>query len=505
MSGLFLLSLLSSGQHVAANSPYVRLVADTYAQVVQVVDGETLRVQPVGSNQRALVRLAGINTEGCREAQDFMTGAVLGRIVYLTLSAANAPSDRFDDRWVPVYLTYNDVVFNRSLVQRGLAVVDPDYENHWMYSLLVSDLNRARAGRLGSWEDTGFRTQPLTRRWRGRPGGGWWGDDRVNINTATASQINRVLYGTSAGSAIVRNRPYRSVGDVRFAPGALSRDEFDYFWGAMKVSTNINTANEEELAQLFDINMSDARAIVRHRDRGSFTSIYQLRDAGLMSSSVFERNRPFMTTHDVDEIEGVRADTVNINTATASELQQAGLTSSQANTIINARGNGYTIKSIGEIQQLSGVNLTDRRLHEISFYLRTDFDDGWGWHHGSAGAFPNLININTATRDELRRVGFSEGQVNQLLSRQGRMNSGRDIPFNVAAFDHSITLFTNVNRATAEEWMSLSINMSWSMARVLEDEAFYHPFASFSELRDLFYYYDYGNVYHRIRRFLVLR
>jgi len=287
---------------------------------------------------------------------------------------------------------------------------------------------------------------------------------------------------------------------VMFAPRALTRDEFEYFWGAMKVSTNINTANEEELAQLIDVSISGARAIVRYRERGRFTSVYQLLDADLMSPAVFERNRSFITVYDNDEIYGVRAGMVNINTATARELEQAGLTSGQANAVVNARGNGYTIKSIGEIQHIPGVNITDRRLHEIAFYIRTGYDDDW-----ALGFAPDMVNINTATREELWRVGFSEWQVNQLLNRRGRMNSGRDIPFNVVAFDQDITLFTNVNRAAPREWMSLTVDMSQSMANALSNETASHPFATFIEVREFFYDHGYGNVFHRIRSFLVLR
>ena len=331
--------LLYPTQYVSANTTYVRLSGDIYAQVLQVIDGDALRVQPAGTSQVALVRLAGITTTGRRDAQDFMTGALLGRTVELRLSAAEVPNLRFDDRWASVYVIYNQVVYNRALVQHGLAWVEPGYQGNWMYSTLVSDAARAHGAGLGIWEETGFRTDPIPHRRRFGIGGGRW-DERVNINTATAAQINRVLYDTRSGvgSEIVRSRPFRDVDEVRFI-GILGRDEFDYFWDAMKVSTNINTATEAELIQLFDVNANAARDIIRFRERQRFHSIYQLRDENLMSTQTFERNRPFMAVHYVDEIVGVHSGIImlDVNDATVQEWMSlpGNMPRSFANLLVN--------------------------------------------------------------------------------------------------------------------------------------------------------------------------
>jgi DNA uptake protein ComE-like DNA-binding protein len=290
----------------------------------------------------------------------------------------------------------------------------------------------------------------------------------------------------------------------------------------MKVSTNINTASRDELMQLIGVNSTIAGNIIRERDRSSFTDIHQLRDRNLMTSSVFEQNRPFMSVGDRERI--VAADPnfiVNLNTASASDLQRAGLTSAQASAVVDSRGNGYTFKSLGEIQALPRVTISDRRLHEIADNIRigyywldawhwgdSDFSSGWGHYFEGQEIYrprPSFININTATRDELWSVGFSEGQVNHLLGRRGRMNSPRDIPFNVAEFDHAITLSTNVNTATAQEWMSLSTGMSRSFAEELAAETEFQPFGTIREVQDFFYDNDYHAVFRQIRNFIVLR
>ena len=501
---VFMTVLFLTPQQVSVSASYMPLISDTQAVVLQVVDGEHLRVQPVGTNQVALVRLAGVNTHGRRDSREFMTGALVGRTVELILSATNG-ANAVHERWTPVYLTHNGVVYNRALMQRGLAVVDPEYQGDWMYNLLVDDASRAEEADLGLWEDIGFGTTQAPRMWRG--GWGFFHDERVNINTATIAQINRILdTPSSVGRDIVRFRyhtPFQNVGDVRFAD-RLTRDEFDDLWDLMKVTTNINTASMDELLQLIDVDPSDARAIIRFREGRWFSSIYQLRDERLISPRAFEQNRPFLAVSDVDEIMVAYPDIiVDVNTATAQELQEAGLTSSQANAVVNARVNGYTLKSIGELLHMPGVRLNYLRLHEISDNIRVFY--GQDWNRWNRNLRPVFININTATRDELWHLGFNEQQVNALLARRGRMDSAHDIPFDISSWDHSVTLFTNVNRATPQEWMSLDVDMPYSFARVLSQEARHNPFGTMRELREFFYDNGHYYVYRRIHWFLTLR
>ena len=502
---LIMLFLIYPAQYVAANMPanmpYVRLTGDARAVVVQVIDGDALSVRLEGTNRLTLVRLAGITTMGRRDARDFMAGAVLGRTVDLLVSAADTPNERFDSRWTPVYLTFNNVVYNRALVQRGLAVIDPAYEGHWMYAALLSDTNIASTAQLGVWADEGFRTMQMPR--RRVTGAGRW-DERININTATSSQMNRVLF-SGAGSDIVRFRnhsPFQNVGEVKFT-GAFTREDFYYYWTAMKVSTNINTANEEELIQLIDVSTREARAIIRFREQRRFTSIEQLLEERLISPQAFEINRPFIAIDDVDEIIFARPNIiVDVNTASADDLQLAGLTPGQASAVVNARVNGYTLKSIGELTRMSGVGLSDRRLNEIADNIRVDAQ----WRNTLHTVFrPTLININTAGRNDLMRVGFSDHQISHIINRQGRMNNARDLPFDVSQFDHAITLYTNINAASREEWMSLSEDMTSAFASTLVREAMYQPFGSMDELEDFFFDNEMENVFREIRRYLVLR
>jgi|GEM_PF-2354769 len=504
---LALVLLLYPIQPVNASS-YITLIQDTQARVLQVLDGDALRVQVIGTNQIALVRLAGIDAAGIREAQDFMTGALLGRNVELILSAADPSHPRFSSRWTPVYLIHNDVVYNRALVQRGLATVDPNYAGQWLFGDLESDANRAQAATRGIWENTGFNTVVVHQRWR-RPNDRFW-SVRVNINTASASQINEVLEDvvSGAGSTIVRYRPYRNIDEVMFSE-AFSRSQFNEVWGGLKVSTNINTASETELLQLIDVNLSDARSIIRFRNLQRFTSIYQLRDENLISARAFDLNRDFINIDYQDEVLiETRGEIVDVNTATVQQLQSTGLTYAQANLVVNARVNGFTLKSVEEIQFIPQMRITESRMRDVARFLRVDASESWHGHHVHR---PALININTATRDELWRAGFNEPQIYELLRLRDRhrgrraMDYAGDLPFNVAEFDHAISLFTNVNRATVAEWRSLDSAMPEVFAELLARETLLQPFSTMSELRGFFVENNHEELFIRIRQFIVIR
>lgn len=485
---------------VSATLTYAQLFENTQAVVLQVIDGEAFSVQPVGTNQEVLVRLAGISTQGSREAREFMSNAVLGRTVDIILSFDDSSNPRYSDRWVPVYLAYEGVVYNRSLVQRGLAVVDTNYAGQWLYESLLSDVNRAQGATLGMWVDDGFNYQPIIRGQR-QDESEW--DVRVNINTATVQQLNRYLYNLSLGRgrAIENHRSngqFRSVDEVKFT-GVFSRESYDYFKNRMVVSTNINTASEEELMQLIGVNQSDARNIIRFRQRTPFHTVSQLRDERLITERAFEQNRPFIAVYDVDVLESARL-TVDVNTATAEELRKAGLNAAQANAVIGNRTNGYTLKSVGELQSMTGVRVTDRQLNEIAHTIRVGNIEGWHQANGRS-----LVNINTASGSELRGIGFSEEQVSLVIDRVRRMNSARDIPFDVSMFDRDITLFTNINTASERELLSLSPRMSGTFANMLSFEASNQPFGTWDELENFFRANGQLSLYNEIEVFLVLR
>jgi len=130
---------------------YVRFSGEAQARVIHVVDGDALEVQLIETGEFALIALAGIDTGGRREAADFLSGAILGRTVDLVESTATPNDSRFDARWSTAYLTFERILYNRSLLQRGLALVDSGYAGHLMYNTFIEDVFQAQEARAGIW------------------------------------------------------------------------------------------------------------------------------------------------------------------------------------------------------------------------------------------------------------------------------------------------------------------------------------------------------------------
>jgi hypothetical protein len=424
-----------------------------------------------------------------------MAGALLGRTVYLTTDAAEAWMPV--DRWSHVYVSVGNTNYNRELVRRGFARVDGAYSRFTLYNTLLADEALARTQRLGMWAHTHEDFTP-------RPPGSV-GDDAyfINVNTATAGQLNAFfgdLTRGAIGGQFVRYRdaaPINEIREVMFS-GLFTRDEFVAWKDYMVVATNINTATEAELRQLRGVTAAGARGILGYRERFGFNSLEDLVEQGLMSARDFAFNAPYMTLYDVDTILAAVPNFIfDVNKASEDELMYMGLSWSQAWLLTWMQGNGYTMKNIGEMQRILSTSMTMATLNAIADNLRVFRAPGW--------TDTPLVNLNTASRDDLRRVGFTDAQALTILSRQGRMSGGINLPFDVSEFDHRVTLYTNVNQTTIEELMTLSPFMPAQFAAALLDEVEIAPFISMSEVSDFFELYGFDDMYHHIRHFLVLR
>lgn len=120
------------------------------------------------------------------------------------------------------------------------------------------------------------------------------GQRRVNVNTASPSQLRRTLTGALSGdrlnnvvSASLTNRPYRHLLDYQDRVG-LNNDEFRKLADLLTTSSNtqlrglinLNTASRTVLMCLTGIGSSDADAIVAHRSGNSgYSTLADLVDA----------------------------------------------------------------------------------------------------------------------------------------------------------------------------------------------------------------------------------
>jgi competence ComEA-like helix-hairpin-helix protein len=472
---------------------------DTWARVLQVIDGDALKVQLNDTGEIALIRLAGLSSAGYSEAFTYTVTQLLGRDVLIKLdeSIRNAT---IDGRWTPVYLYNQNVLYNRLLLQKGFARVDTIYVNITFYTTFQSDERLARSRSLGMWAPGALYYPSVS-----RPSY-TLGYERVNINTATSSQLRNALEGLSVSSAqsIVsyrENAPYNRVRDVKFS-GGINREQYEVFSRIMIICTNINTATEEEL-RMTGFTASESRTIIRQRENRPFADTEQLRTANIITSSKYQQLSPYLSIYEEDVLQhAIPLRTADINTADAAELNrvgsQSGITLAKARQIEEGRAHGYTYKSMGEIQKISSISLTDSQIHQLSDNLLVT--PGY-----DILTVPAFININTATQQTLLETGFSATQASAIRNMRGRMRSGADIPIQLGSLDAYCTLYTNINVTSMFELLSLSEEMTAYFASALIDAAAYQPFGSMDEVSRFFADYDESSLYSRIRSYIILR
>ena len=535
-----------SSVHIA--QPFIELPDQSFARVVQVIDVNSIRVRNQ-DGEEALVRLIGVSPAGSQGGIAFLQREIAGRNVFLTSDPGFETHQ--DSRWNYRYVHMDaGRHINAELVLSGLAVIN----EHHIHAELIDEISgsqgTAQRFGLGIWANE--MRQPHTLRYA----------NRLNINTATALQITQRT-GASAllATNIVNFRTtavYQQLSDLKFVPG-MTREFFEENRHALGVSTNINTATEEELATIFTL--AQARAIVNSRTlqgQGLFTSVQELVTRGLVSQVVLNPREPFLSITDDYEITfsrpGFRA---NLNTASHAQLTRAGATVHQANSIVQNR----EIMPIRNLQDLVGLhtfsitnhNLADnmRAFTNINTAPQSEIESLFGAHLSAvtlnatvesilawrahtpfsnlsqfdallpAGFdlstiapfvyidelyVPQLVNINTANLAQLVEIGFTQAVAQQILSAHGRgiWSSPSSLPQFIRNLpQENFSILTNVNTATAFELRSLGIDeniVSWIIT-YRNDQIF----GSHAELSELFSSLGHALAFSQIQNFIIFR
>lgn len=514
-----------------------------WAKVLQVVDGDAIKVQLLSTNEIAWVRLAGVDAMGNDGALGYMNNELLGRVVEIRPDHA-LPTPV--NQWNFAYVYCNGAFINRILLEKGYAKVPDNYSASSSYNTFLSDQQSSQSLKIGIWAvDQKYSTYASY----------YYSGNGVNINTCTEYQLMEHLDGidSSLASRIVSYRqhnPFQTVADVKFV-GGFSRDLFDENASQMTVFTNINRATEKELLTLKNMTQSDVDRIINFRLRQSFTSVYQLYSEGLLSISKYDANEPYIDVTDKQGIDYAIPDIrVNINTAGHRQLVSAGLSSSVANYIIDNRDH-YSFKYIGELIDRISVTEINRIADNICTItdinhasldeIRSLFGDNYSsaadtlYNHKPYGSVTDVksrlsesdfatiephiyvgayvgnrgyTNINTASLAQLRALGLSESQVDSVYSRRRNMTGGARIPVDLSAFNSKIALYTNINTAPLEELNTLLQTGNSTHGYIAGDLLSYRnsqPFGTMDEVREFFDEKGLYSLYADIRSFIVLR
>ncbi|MDR1687921.1 MAG: helix-hairpin-helix domain-containing protein [Clostridiales bacterium] len=440
------------------------------AKVLQVIDGDSIIAKSLDTGEVGLVRFAGINAKGFDDTFEYLNNILPGKTVELYFDYYSP--NYINGRWNNMRVVLNGESLNLKLVSLGYAAFDENYAGE-SAEILAQEETSAQGGGLGLWDTSVAYNNHYT---EGTVGAGAYiyEGDGVNINTANAASLAEHM--PEVPQSVIYNivylrdvNPFSVISDIKFIPG-FTKDLFDLYRSRMTVSTNIATATQKELMTLGYIRESEASGIIAHREKGAFTSAADLLSFNLISANLYEIIKPYVSiTNDTDLKLAVPNIRVNIDEASYDVLVELGMPQTQAQAIVDARQK-YSAKTLGELRRMPGVYLTDYEIHKYADNIFTTGGD--------------YININFAGTEDLRALGLTDDEVSKIYAKRALMFSPNDLPVDILRVNSRISLYTNVNKATAREFESLGVNPETIDA--IMDFRKSQPFGSLDEFRALF-------------------
>lgn len=132
------------------------LISDTTYLVTRIVDGDTIEI--LNNSEKERIRLIGIDTPETvkpdtpvepfgKEASDFAKSALLNK--YVTLEFDEEQRDRYDR--LLAYLYIDGEMFNKTLLEEGLARVSTFPPNIKYVDIFIETEENAKANKIGLW------------------------------------------------------------------------------------------------------------------------------------------------------------------------------------------------------------------------------------------------------------------------------------------------------------------------------------------------------------------
>ncbi len=531
------------------------IITRTAGVVVDIIDTDAFVVKLNNSGKTAYVRLIGVKGNAENDGRDYLLSNVLGKNVILEPDYSSSVT-LSEGRWnlLYVYLVGDGSninlnidgkeLLNETMVKKGYAKVDDSYTSISKYSALAKEQQAAKSSKIGIWNE-------------GKDGSGYfYTGNMVNINTASITKLKELLddVPTSVISALVEYRrynPFRNIYDLKYVDG-MTKDIFDDNRNMITVVTNINRASEKELNTLISSNTKNIDLILDFRARERFTLLTELHTKAGLNRQFYDDNKPFISLRDEEEVTYTIPEViVNINTASLEQLEEAIKLSSQSTKIISGRQKGYGYKTIMELLQIRGFDVSERNIHRYTdnlhvvtdinsatkeelrslfgsqpashlvdkltnnrpFNRMSDVSDAVGSanfdkfkDYISLGKYsiPERVNLNTATEAQMVAVGISRDDARSLYNKRGTLTTSGELPINVQKFQAKVSLYTDINTATVAELRSLNA-FTDPLINAIISYRNDQPFGSKQEMQEFFEYYGTKNSYDSVSKYLVVR
>ncbi len=514
--------------------------ANTSAKVLKVIDGDTIKVE-LPTKDTAYVKLKGIDAKGFDESYNYLTETLLGQDVTLVKDRVSYKNGKYN--YMIVYC--NGININNELVKNGYAVIDNTQDRGSTHKTLLDLEEEAKQKGFGMWR---FKNDTYSSITGVNIENGIKTDNRVNINTATRYQLENLLKGVSSSLSreIVKYReknPFSNIQEIKFVKG-FTKKIYDKNKHVLTVSTNINKANRFELKTLNNISDLDIDKIIDQRNKNEFTSPRQL--SNIISATDYRLVYPYVDIEDRDTVYEIENNNkANISLSNKRYLTDAGASGYFADDIINFRKNGYTYKTLMELLNFNTRDITEQDIHYLqdnldiftnintdniddltpifsyresekiknrTFYQKYEIKDiisesDYNRVKDAICIEKNIdeyININTATKDQMKEHGLSTNEAYHLTQKRPIRHAG-DLPFDVKNINNKISLYTNINIASKRELMSLNNGINDVLINKIIRYRESDNFGSLEEVEEFFKANNAIKVYEKIKRYIVLR
>lgn len=504
-----------------------------------VLDQETPHVEVYG--------LIGVKPNGNRQAYDYSVKKLLNQSVYLVEDTNIPPKNGI--RFCYLYIDLN-ISHNEDLIKQGLAIADPDFKTAKEYLKFTRSQESARNQGLGIFDYSDKKAS----------------DRILNLNAASTEQIafhfDVDSLKASAWHARIGENPINRLAELR----ALDKDFFTpekimEYAPSIHLRTNLQTALPYEITSLAGRITDNSRITDQILQYRLFMPLASEDDFKKVSMLESQRRalRPYLTFDDrYYEFFGIGTKIVNINTASDTQIMNALNVSSAQAIILRdfSKGHIYPLRNVEElfkqnfplnkevsamtalsdnIRLFTAINTADENEIRSLFGkvsvggyqlagLVKDIMDKRPFRDqaalekviGKTYAAPiakyiyfdtlpetNLINLNTAGKDKLvQEFGLNDSQRSQLRSQY--LNPGELPSFFTKHIDR-ITLYTNVNRASLEEFMQLTPEMTRALAEDIIKARSGDGFYVLEDVRKVFEKHNRQNTFDKIQRFLILQ
>ncbi len=538
-----LIFVLALAQNDASSAPakYTMLKASASATVAEVIDGDSVLVRLDYTGEYALVRMIGVNCAGYTPALEYATTKLMGNKVYVMVDGAI----KSVERWNMAYIYLDADNFNKMLIEGGYAKVETAHQKAIFYKELVEAEKKPRTEKIGIWNFYGPNAPSYN-----------YSLPNVNINTASKYDIaDNLKISAKLAEDIVLYRaytPFRTINEIKFVEG-MTKEIFDTIRHRIVVSTNITTATKEEFSMLINVTEKEAEAIINYREKNGFKAVSNINARGLLSQDKYTTNRPYLSIEDTPVITVSRPEfVVNVNTASENQLKEAGFMAAHINEIITYRET-LSFKNLKELQ--NALEMTDSiaadlfdnvsfitdvntaPINELKSLFATHVDAKKNaealfdarsllsmysiqrvvgnamyeriknYVYVSDATMPKYLNINTATKEQMKAIGFNDSQVSKLYASHMKMLKPNAVPLDLKAlgFDMKVTLITNINKASAFELKSLSTYITDEIAEGIVAYSNDQPFGSLDEFKAYMLSIGRGFVYESVKDVICVR